>query len=74
MVFGFLGGLTVENATVIVLGFLLILYLSSRIDDKIDGVFLYPIISFGIGTFLLLFSSGTSIRRDYYFSEGYEGD
>ncbi len=74
LVFGFLAGLTVENAAVIVLGFLLILYLSSRMDDKIDGVFLFPIISFGIGTFLLLFSSGTSVRRDYYFSQGYDGD
>jgi len=74
MILGFLAGLSVENAAVTVLGILVLTYLSSRMDDRIDGLFLYPLITFGIGTILLIFSSGTSVRRNYYLSQGYDGD
>ena len=66
---GFLAGLTIENAVIIVFGFLLIYYLFSRRNDNIDKKFIYPIISFLVGIIILLFSPGTTHRRQYYLSQ-----
>lgn len=73
VVFGFFAGLTVENASTVVLGFLLIHYFVSMKQKRIDGKFIYPLVSLAAGTFFLLFSPSTTIRRNFYESLGYEG-
>jgi hypothetical protein len=70
---GFFAGLTVENASVVVLGCLLIYYVTGLKRKKIDRIFVFPIVSFAVGVAILLFSSGTKTRINYYNSLGFEG-
>jgi hypothetical protein len=74
IIFGLTAGLTIENASVIVLVFLFLYFLIAWHQKKISLNFLYPIISFAIGVFILLFGPGTTVRRNYYKSLGYDGD
>lgn len=66
---GFLAGLTIENAVIVVFGLLLMYYYLSRRKEKINIEYFYPIISFIVGIAILLFSPGTTNRRQYYSSQ-----
>jgi hypothetical protein len=71
---GFFAGLTVENASAVILVTLLVYFVTAYVQKKIDGNFLFPLISFTIAVFILLFSPSTTIRRAYYDSLGYDGN
>ncbi len=71
---GFFAGLSVENAAVVVFGFLLLYYIILVIKKQLDKKYMFPLISFGIGLSILLFSPSTSIRRNYYNSLGIDGN
>jgi hypothetical protein len=71
---GFFAGLSVENSSVVVLGFLLIYFIISIKQKRVDKKFIYPLISFAVGLSILLFSPGTTIRRNYYNSLGFDGN
>lgn len=73
-VFGFLAGLTVENASVVVLSILLSYYVISVRENKIDKKLIFAILSFAFGVSILLFSPSTTIRRNYYNSLGFDGN
>ena len=68
IIYGFFAGLTIENGVVIVIVALLILLLYLIRKNQFDLKYLYPILSFIIGAFVLLFSPSTSNRRNYYAS------
>jgi hypothetical protein len=71
---GFFAGLTIENVSAVVLGFLLFYYLISYRNKLIDIKFIYPLMANAVGVSLLLFSPGTTYRRIYYSQFGYDGN
>ncbi len=71
---GFFSGLTVENAGAVTLGTLVIYYVISYRNKTIDRKFIFPLLANAVGVSLLLFSPGTTIRRDYYRQLGYDGN
>lgn len=73
-IFGVIAGLTIENASGVALAFLLLYYLYSYFRNSIDRKFIFPLLANMIGVSLLLFSPGTTFRRNYYSQFGYDGD
>jgi hypothetical protein len=71
---GFFAGLAVENSSAVVFAFLLLYFIISSRQKKINPNFIYPLISCAVGLFILLFSSGTTTRRSFYSSLGYDGN
>lgn len=67
-ILGLLAGLSVENAALIVFVFIVIYFAVLLKKKRIDSNFIYPILSFGIGLGFLIFSSGTTVRRNFYSS------
>jgi len=74
IILGFFAGLSVENSSVVVLATLLVLFVIFWKQKRIDKNFIYPLISFAIGVYILLFSPGTTIRRNYYAGQGYDAN
>ena len=74
IILGFFAGLTIENVSPVVFGTLLIYYLISCREDSIDRKFIFPLLSNAIGVIILLFSPGTTFRRNYYSEFGYDGE
>lgn len=74
IILGFFAGLTIENVSAVVLGFLFMYYLISFHKNTIDRKFIFPLISNAFGVSILLFSPGTVTRRNYYSKFGYDGN
>jgi hypothetical protein len=72
IIYGFFAGITIENAAIVVLGFLLAYFFISFKQKRISYKFIYPLISLAIGVAYLIFSPVTTYRRAYYGSQGHE--
>lgn len=67
---GFIAGLTIENAAPIFFIILILYFGHNYRHNRIDWKYIFPLISFGIGISILLFSPATTSRRHYYSQLG----
>jgi hypothetical protein len=72
ILYGLFAGITIENASIVVLGFLITYFILSFKQKRISLKFIYPLISLAIGVAYLLFSPVTTYRRAFYGSLGHE--
>ncbi|MGE5123743.1 MAG: DUF6056 family protein, partial [Acidobacteriaceae bacterium] len=70
----FFAGLTVENASMVVLLALIIYIPYSYLKKDLDKKLIVPLIAFASGVSIFLFSPSTTIRRNYYNSLGLDGN